>query len=404
MIIECGIWSYKLLIPLIFPILNFFKKISFYPKPAPTIYSAFTISISYLLGGFMYLFVSYRSRNIQNLSSNIEKSVRLSENYNAVEELNVEKNKTAKKRKTNKYISFFLLAIINTVPTIAEIFGLTINPYEKFEQDLQILSVIFFFTLFSVIFLNSKIYKHQILSLIITSACLLTSLILDYKSFSFTRFGNASIYFFIEIGYYALYDVLVKKHFETHSTDPYYLMFFVGLFCLILVIPLDIFVFFYDNEGKISGLEIIKYIKSIYKPEFFLWLLYNIFSGFFWILGVILTLYYFSPCHYILSKTLSEIVSIVQGKIEKKRDYNGYTIMVYIILYGVIFFSSLIYNEVIIIRLWSMEKNTFKYITLRQQIESNESEQIKKKYEENLNKGSSINSDSSFDEFIDDEL
>ena len=401
--IEFGNLSIKLLIPLFYPFLNLVRKKNddIYPVPTSNLYYAFMMSLSYLFGGVVYLYVSYRSRKTQNISSTIEIDAPLSGKPNAFQEVKEDVNKTAKQRKNDKYNSLFLLALINTVPTIAEIFGLNSPPPEKFEQDILMLSVIIFFTLYSVLFLNSKIYKHQIFSLIITFTCLIISLILDYNSFSFSRLGSALIYYVIEIGYYALYDVLVKKHFETHLTDPYYLMFFVGLFCFILVIPLDIFVFFYDNEGNISGLEIIKYIKSIYGPKFFLYFSHDLITGFLWLLSVILTLYYFSPCHYILSKTLSEIISLVQRQLEKG-GYNLYKIMVYVILYGVIFFSSLIYNEVIIIHAWSLEKNTFKYITLRQQIELDEAEKIKKKYEENRSKKGISMCSSSFDEYIDD--
>ena len=43
--------------------------------------------------------------------------------------------------------------------------------------------------------------------------------------------------------------------------------------------------------------------------------------------------------------------------------------MIYIFSYIIIFFSGLIYNEVIIINLWSMEVNTFKYTSFREKLE-----------------------------------
>ena len=56
--------------------------------------------------------------------------------------------------------------------------------------------------------------------------------------------------------------------------------------------------------------------------------------------------------------------------------------MLYIFSYVVIIFSGLIYNEVIIINLWSMEVNTFKYISFREKLEIKNSIN---NYKENLN-------------------
>ena len=93
-------------------------------------------------------------------------------------------------------------------------------------------------------------------------------------------------------------------------------------------------------------------------------------------MGVVLTLYYFTPCHYIISKALSEFISRCIrwiAKKENKEKDEWHFILIYIFLYVVIIFSSLVYNEVIIINIFSMEKNTIKYISLRERVEFDDS-------------------------------
>ena len=146
-------------------------------------------------------------------------------------------------------------------------------------------------------------------------------------------------------------------------------MFFVGLFCLILMIPLDLFVHFYKDAGP----ELINQVKNLYNEYklFFLWFIYAIITGFLWLRAIILTLYYFTPCHFIICKSLSEFLSACIKWCIDENDENTerYYIIISIFLYIAIIFFSFIYNEVIIINLWSMEVNTFKYISFREKLE-----------------------------------
>ena len=122
-------------------------------------------------------------------------------------------------------------------------------------------------------------------------------------------------------------------------------------------------------------------------------LISDIITKFFGLVGIILTLYYLTPCHFITSLTFSQLLFKLSGWIDNTDD-DGFLIFVYLCLYGINFFSSLIYNEVIIIHLWSMEINTVKYISQRQK---DESDSTKNYYEENLISKRTASSFSSFD-------
>ena len=195
--------------------------------------------------------------------------------------------------------------------------------------------------------------------------------------------------------FYTLYDTLVKKHFEIYSTDPYHLMFLVGLFNFILIAPLDLLVYFFDENGEIIGLDIIYQIKFLYKSTFFLPLILEIISAFLWIGGIILTLYYFTPCHFIISLTFAQFLSQCIGWIKNKENNEWYSILINVFLYVIIFFSSLIYNEVIVIHLWSIEKFTDEYITSRGR---NETISSLNYYEQHLNEPNESFTDSFYSE------
>ena len=391
--LEFGVLSYKLLIPLLYPIFNQTQQSDFYNNKSP-LYQAFINSISYLLAGLVYLFVLYRTKNLKKLSFTIENTVGKPTAINQVYE---ENQNIIKQRKIKKYIKIFLLSLINIIPTIFKTFSLT---KANFTKNLGILFTILFYVFLSKIFLNTKIYKHQIISLITISFCLLIFLFRDieqsYSNDFFILLGRSLLYFILVYGIYAISDVFIKKHFEIHTNIPYHLMFFLGLFSFILIIPLDLFVYFYDNESfyelNIVESDIIKQIKSYVLNKsiscFFLWFIVDIINQFFLLGGLILTLYYFTPCHFIISRTLSEFLSKCIRWITRKDKDEWYFIIIYIILYIIIIFSSLIYNEVVIIHLWSIEENTSKYITFRQRLESDSLQ--------NISEDDSIDQDSSF--------
>ena len=381
--IEFGFLNYKLLILLLFPIFYQIRRFVLKNETTQPLYGYLKRSISYSLSVIFYLLVIYRSRNHQILSTSINPEGRIS----AIDEINLENERNKKQRKIKKLTSVFLLSIINMIPMLAETFALNQEFYKLFHESFGILFAFLFYSFFSAIFLHSKIYKHQFISLFIISFCSLIFLFINI----YTKRNEINIGFFdliktllcfiLIFGFYALYNVLVKNHFEIHLNNPYHLMLFIGLFSLILTIPLDLFVYFYDEKSEIF-IYIINKIKSLSLSDsllFFLKFIFDIISGFIELWGIILTLYYFTPCHYITSliimQILSKFISWISG------GDGWFLIFIYNLLYGIIIFSSLVYNEIIIIHLWSMEKNTFKYISLRQKLEFEDS---LNNYEENL--------------------
>ena len=71
----------------------------------------------------------------------------------------------------------------------------------------------------------------------------------------------------------------------------------------------------------------------------------------------------FSPCHFIISESISQILStIINNSLE---GYSTAAAIVIYILFVIIIFASLIYNEIIILKFWKLNINTKKHITKR---------------------------------------
>ena len=387
MLIEFGILSYKLLIPLLYPIFHIIaKNVNYYDfiKNSPLL-DSFIRSTSYLLGGLVYLIVFYRSRNIKKSSTSKNSQGKSKDVYLIYEDSENVINQIKPRKK--KLISLFLLSLINLIPIIINKIFLKLELIKELEESIG-LTIIFFYVIFSKLILKSKIYRHHIISIIMISFCMIILVTIDINRFQKEEkeievLVKSSLYFITFYIFFALYDVLVKKHFEVHFTDPYYLMFFIGFFSLLLVIPLNLFLYFFDNK-EILGLDIISRIQNLYKeiPLFLLKFIFNIILQFFWLGGIILIIYYFTPCHFIICRVLSEFSNRCIEWPKKNNEDKWYFIIIYIVVYFIMIFFSLVYNEVIIINLWNMEENTNKYITFRGRIESNHSLKV---YEENLN-------------------
>ena len=375
MFIEFGILSYKLLLLLLHPIFNQIRVFETHKNTSP-LYDSFTSSISYLSAGLVYLLIFRRSKNLKQSSNqkNTEGTA-VAENQKYIDnQMYIEKKKVLKERKIKELPLILLLSFINLISMIIETLAAK-EIYETTTGSLGTLFYILFYVAFSKIILKSKTYNHQYFSLFIIIACLLIYLSIDIiqigKTFNFVTFLKSIVYFIVVYGLYSLYDVLTKKHFVIYSNIPYELMFYIGLFSLVLLIPLDFFVYIFNIN--IFGLDIIDQSIKLFSssPIFILWFIFDIIVGFFWLGGIVLTLYYFTPCHFIISETLCQFLTKIIGWIikEKAERDEYYLIIIHCFLYCIIFFSSLIYNEVLILKIWHLELNTFKYISIRQKIE-----------------------------------
>ena len=121
--------------------------------------------------------------------------------------------------------------------------------YDPNSYLIAYLLTFYFYMIFSKILLKEKIYKHRVISIIIMTICLFIFLLGDVfhiKSFLFFLFYEFSI-----TGINALFSVLVKIHFNTYLTDPYLLVFCLGLYTLLILIPFEIIYHFFFSGNSI---------------------------------------------------------------------------------------------------------------------------------------------------------
>ena len=215
------------------------------------------------------------------------------------------------------------------------------------------------------------IYSHQIFSsiIIVISAIIIIILFFINNELSGNIFINSIIIIIITC-LYSLYDVLDKKYYNIFMDTPYHLMFIIGLFSLILISLYEIItVIIFGIDWNYNGI-FYQFLKNIekYNGLYILIFIGDILSAFLWLAGIELTVYFFTPCHFIISESISQIIStFVNNTLD---NFNNYEKIIIYILFIIIISATLIYTEVLIIKICSLDKNTKKYIGLRQKNET----------------------------------
>ena len=270
MIIEPGIITYKLIIPLIYPFLYQIRRYIHKDDEKP-FYEFFTNYCGYLLSGLVYLLVKYRMKKKQKnlieineeLADDIfelsafndtitEKNKSLAGNFsikgdildettNIQNQIVFEREKIHKSNKRKKYLFILLLSGIYLVPMFLDSFCSTNKSFIfKTSSSISLFFCIIGYVIFSSVILGDKIYKHQILSLIIIITCNIVSIILLLlKEKNIDLLYNVLLMSII-LTLYALFNTLEKYYFNTYMGSPYHLMFFVGLISLCIIVPYEI--------------------------------------------------------------------------------------------------------------------------------------------------------------------
>ena len=394
--IEFGDINYKLIIPFIYPFLYQIRKLIHQNDKKP-FYEFFTNYCGYFFSGLIYLIIVCRMRKIQKqndltnpngevLDNNIEletcssddntskssvksnKTIRVKNNCTIKNQIIIEKEKINKRQTRKKYLFILGLTIIYLIPMFLDSYcSSNQNINFKTSSSVSVFFCIISYVLLSRLILGHKIYRHQIFSLTIIIVCNIISIILILTGEKNKVNSDMAINFVIMaviLSLYALYNVLEKIFFNSFMTSPYYLMFIIGLITLVLIIIYETItcLAFGDNKDFNGAFYQIKYnIKNIkLYPLLFIG---DVISAFLWVGGIHLTVYFFSPCHFIISESISQILStIINNSLE---GYNIAATIVIYFLFVIIIFASLIYNEIIILKFWKLNINTKKHITKR---------------------------------------
>ena len=399
--IECGIINYKLIIPFMYPIFFQIRRKIHENEEKPML-EFFTNYLGYLFSGLIYLIIKYRMKkkkvildkdineneieeivvelNDVLLPNEDENTIISKGSFKKVKSLKKKKNtdnnqnelekekikKIQKKKLKRKYLYILILAIIYLIPMILDAY----NQYDfKTSSPVSLFFSIISYVILSRLILGMKIYSHQIFALIIILVSNIAIILLAFIGRKNEHIFLGLLFIFAIVILYCLYNNLVKRYFNVYMGSPYYFMFIIGAMSICLIFPYEIItVLAFGKNTEFNGIfyQMEKNFKNtkLYPLIF----IADILTAFLWITGIILTIYFFTPCHFIISESISQILSAF---ISKNLDELSITKRVFIyILFFVIFLGSLIYNEIFIINIGSLSINTQKHIIRRQKEET----------------------------------
>ena len=411
--IECGIINYKLIIPLIYPTLFQIRIIIHKDEEKPFLIF-FTNYLGYLFSGLIYLIIKYRMKKVEisdkdKINNNDDETTILDFNEELIpnndesneisrssfmpikstfnkmkinkanNQIDLEIEKIEKKNSKRKHLYILILAIIYLVPMLLDAF----NTYEfKTSSPVSLFIAIISYVIFSRIILGMKIYSHQIFALIIILVSNIIIILLVNIQREEQGIIDMILSFIIILSIvilYCLYNNLVKKYFNVYMGSPYYLMFIIGAMSICLILPYEIItVIAFGKDTKFNGIfyQMEKnYEKTKLYPLIFI---ADRISAFLWIAGINLTVYFFTPCHFIISESISQIISTIISQTFENLSLTK-QIIIYI-LFFMIFLGSLIYNEIFIINICSLSENTRKHIIIRQKEETDNIKKDNYKY------------------------
>ena len=365
MIIQFGSINAKLLILFIYPI--FYQIRRYIQRKSNPFYILFTEFLAYLSSWLIYVIIRDRKTSNPdqlNIIHDIEnaqerREIRDIKNSNTRARNHRRKCRIAKKKEKKQYGFILLLIFINLIAMALEAFT-SKNANINFKMASSLFYFMFFFTLFSRLILKQRLYNFHILSIFIIVICI--SLLITFYFINENSRDNLfinSLYLILVVCLYSLFDVLAKKYYNIFFDSPYHFMFVVGLISLSLLMLYESISLIITGVKDNDFNGVILQIKNNYNKYSFWYILIfvgDVISSFLWLAGIQLTMYFFTPFNFIISESISQIITtFIDNSLE---NYNiAFKIIIYIIYIIIIGFSC-VYNEIIIINLCSLNYNT----------------------------------------------
>ena len=374
MLYEFGIINSKLFILIIFPISSQIRRIIISCINDNNIFQVFRTYLSYILSFIFILIINYRTRK-DKIVEGIEKRQTEANNKERNSSIWInplkEKENLMNKEKRKKNILFIIfLTVIDLSKNIFSIIFRTIYnddnaAFNLGKQSIGIFLEILLLIVISKFILKTSIYRHNLLSLIIILFNLLL-ISISYIHYFLTKTISVTIYYLFNNFLLCLLYVFGKKYLDSFYVSPYNLILYIGIICsfIFLVYDLIVYLIVRDNNDNIHGI-ILGFQKNGSSSFVILFLLDIIFS-FSCNIGIWLSIYYFTPFHFIISELISEYIYYTYDWLFGDSDYEVGNIILYSLIYLINLFFSLIFNEIIILNFWGLEFNTKKNIEKRQ--------------------------------------
>ena len=261
------------------------------------------------------------------------------------------KNYKKKERKIYKYLLILIAALID--------YGVNFL-VEDFSSGLDLwpLNVIIM-SIFSYYILKIKLYKHQYLSMIIIIIIGIILIIAEFFTFQLK-------YYFIILDFFkeimsSLWIALIKYLMKIKFCTPYELCFYEG-FLQIIFNAIYILILFFIDKNSITIFP--NYYNEINKKELLIIFSYIIIF-FIYSLFILITIRNYNPCYVLFIYNFQEAFYFILDVEEKEWEF-----YLFIVLFCILFFAFLIFNEIIELNFWGLSYNTKKNIDLRAKAES----------------------------------
>ena len=343
------------LIPLSYPIFFFISSIldetiaenNVFKNPELIITIIYDVSI--ILAGLFY-FISYfrPKKNVKKESNNNEEKSNTDITYIYNENLPT---------KYKAYKSILLILLLAFMYSIDDLYWIFFGENRVFEERLFYL---FFIPLFSKVILKENIHKHHYFSLLISIIGIIFLIIPVCLVFQ-TEDILPNILNFVKGILYPLFLVIIKYLVEKYYLSTLKICLLIGIIFLIInligytiySLIKDDFSFFTDcfNFSIENKLEITIYF-----------ILYFIFATFTQ-LTLYLSLFYFSPTLIMVTSIISPLLKWIYDSATKGEELTE--LILNSIGYLILLFSSIIYNELIILNCCDLNKNTKKFVNKR---------------------------------------
>ena len=366
MLVEFPKLNIKLLVLLIFP---FFRTLEKFTTPLyiiedNSLFDAFRYFLCHVLS-IVFLYIFYKKNKSSNIIELTEENTKryLFNTKNNQYQRTFEKNEDFRKIKSLIFLICLSLNILFCFLYRTFFYG-QIADFEYEKQSMLIFFDIGFYILLSYLILKQSLYKHHYCSMILMGLILLILFILTIKYIVIGKeFVIATFYFAFYSFSFGLYDILTKKYMNDFYKTPYFIMFMIGIINTALLLIFDIFAYFLNRD--ISGI-IIGFQKNINSALNVFYFIGTLIFEFLWVLGIKLTIYYFTPCHFSLLEYIAEYISYIKFVIESDEDFYSTTnVIIFTIAYIINFFCCLVFNEVLILNFCKLDFNTKKRIQER---------------------------------------
>ena len=215
------------------------------------------------------------------------------------------------------------------------------------------------FFLLSFLILRYKYHLHHYIPLTINTLALIAKYILTIIQSESQDYIGKHIWFYLLFSLtFCTLLVLGKYVMDKFNQSAYLIMFVIGAVMGIILISIAIIKYLIISECQIfTGFS-----KNVNTVETLFWFLGDVVTQFLYHLGLWITVYYFTPCHTIISENMMEIIYYIYDYKENKefwleKDYSwNFWLMPLIITIN--FICSLIFNEIIILNFCNLDYYT----------------------------------------------